>query len=163
MKNNYKEEDGIVGNPGGVDVKSSSYQQLKAAIKTRAAEFTEAEKREIEFNAIRYRMMEYIEDEDYSTVVEPGEFIRQYLKAANVKQNVFASFINTNPGNLGKLLNGERRINHETAMILGKTFNIEPKIWLYIQDKNEMARLNKIKQNAYRKYSIDNLIKAAAI
>jgi addiction module HigA family antidote len=167
-KNNYKKtpilsvidgEDGIVGNPGGANTNSQSYKQLQEAIRARSASFTEEENREIEFNAIRYRMMEYIRDDNYTDVVEPGEFIRQYLKAAKVKQNTFASFINTNPGNLGKILNGERKINYETAMILGNIFKVEPKIWLYIQDKNEMVRLSRVKRNAYRKYTIDNLVR----
>lgn len=157
---NVEGEDGIVGNPDGVDTNSESYKQLKEAIKLRSATLTEEEKREIEFNAIRYRMMEYIEDDRGQNVVEPGEFIRQYLKACNVKQNTFANFINTNPGNLGKLLNGKRKINYETAMILGSTFKVEPKIWLSIQDKNEIVRLNQIKRNAYREYTIDKLIGA---
>jgi addiction module HigA family antidote len=151
-------EDGIAGNPDGVDMDSASYKQLREAIKARSAVQTAGEKLEIEFNAIRYRMMEYIRDDSNNNVVEPGEFIRQYLKAAKVKQNTFASFMHTNPGNLGKLLKGKRKINYETAMILGNTFKVEPKIWLYIQDKNEMVRLNQDKQNAYRQYTIDNLI-----
>jgi addiction module HigA family antidote len=155
-------EDGIIGNPSGADTDSLAYKQLQEVIRARSAALTMDEKRDIEFNAIRYRMMEYIGNDNDQNVVEPGDFIRQYLKAAKVKQNTFASFINTNPGNLGKLLNGKRKINYETAMILGNTFKVEPKIWLYIQDKNEMVRLNQIKQTTYRQYTIDNLIKTVA-
>jgi addiction module HigA family antidote len=154
-------EDGIAGNPDGVDTNSTGYKKLREAIIARSAAFTNEERREIEFNSIRYRMMEYIENDNEQKVVEPGEFIRQYLKAANVKQNIFADFINTNPGNLGKLLNGKRKISYETAMILGNTFKVDPRMWLFIQDKNEMRRLSQAKQNIYRKYTIDNLIKTA--
>ena len=154
-------EEGLVGDPDGVDINSEGYHKLQDAIRARSEALTSDQKREIEFNAIRYRMMEYVQNDDNGEVVEPGAFIRQYLKAANVRQNSFAAFIHSNPGNLGKLLNGTRKINHETAMILGSAFKVDPRIWLHIQDKNEMLRLSKIKRNAYRRYDIDNLVKAA--
>ncbi|MFI5137170.1 MAG: transcriptional regulator [Sphingobacteriales bacterium] len=153
-------EDGLVGHPDGAGTNSDGYRKLQEIIMARSAALTADQKREIEFNAIRYRMMEYIQNDDSAEVVEPGTFIRQYLKAANIRQNTFAVFIHSNPGNLGKLLNGTRKINYETAMILGSAFKVDPRIWLHIQDKNEMLRLSKIKRNAYRRYDINNLVKA---
>jgi addiction module HigA family antidote len=153
-----KGEDGLVGNPDGANTGSAGYRKLQGAIRARAAAHTPGERREIAFNAIRYRMIEYIQDEHTENVIEPGDFIREYLKAANVRQNTFALFIHSNPGNLGKLLNGTRKINYETAMILGSAFDVDPKLWLRIQDKNEMLRLGKIKFNDYHKYRIVNLV-----
>ena len=151
-------DDGLVGHPGGADTTSDGYRKLQETIRANATALTVDQKREIEFNAIRYRMMEYVQNNENEEVVEPGVFIKQYLKAANVRQNTFAAFIQSNPGNLGKLLNGTRKINYETAMILGSAFKVDPRIWLHIQDKNEMLRLYKIKRNAYRRFDIGNLV-----
>jgi addiction module HigA family antidote len=151
-------DDGLVGNPDGTDIDSEGYQKLQDMIRLRSEQFTAEEKREIEFNGIRYQMMEYLRNENTAELLEPGFFIRRYLKAADIKQNAFASFIHAHPGNLGKLLNGTRKIKPETAIILGNTFKVDPKIWLYIQDKNEMLRLTKVKRTAYNKYTLDNLI-----
>jgi len=152
-------EDGIVGHPAGAETNSEGYLKLRETIMAKSASLTADQKREIEFNAVSYRMIEYVQNDDNDEVIEPGYFIRQYLKAANIKQNTFAGFIHVNPGNFGKLLNGTRKINHETAMILGSAFKTDPRLWLQVQDKNELLRLGKIKRNAYQKYNIDNLLR----
>lgn len=153
-------EDGLVGNRDGADTGSAGYRKLQEMIRVRATAHTPEQQREIAFNAIRYRMIEYLQNDDTEKVIEPGNFIREYLRAAGVRQNTFAVFIHSNPGNLGKLLNGTRKINYETAMILGSAFEVDPKLWLNIQDKNEMLRLAKVKRNDYRKYRITNLVNA---
>lgn len=151
-------DDGLVGNPDGTDKNSLGYSKLQDMVKARSKKLTVDEKREIEFNAIRYRMIEYVQNDDTKEMLDAGFFIREYLRAADVKQNVFAQFIDFNPGNLGKLLNGSRKINPETAIILGNVFKIDPQLWLRIQDKNEMVRLNNVKRDAFHKYTIDNLM-----
>ena len=77
-----QDDDGLVGSPDGVDINSAGYQRLRETIKARSAALTEDQKREIEFNTIRYRMMEYVQSDDNKEVMEPGDFIRQYLEAA---------------------------------------------------------------------------------
>jgi len=85
-----------------------------------------------------------------------------FIHTKRHKNHTFAGFIHINPGDFGELLNGTRKINHETAMILGSACKTDPRLSLQIQDKNELLRLGKIKRNAYKKYSIDNLVNAGA-
>ena len=108
---NMEGEDGLVGNPQGTDTTSEGFKKLKDMINARAQAFTPEEKRNIELNAVRYRMMSYVQNHETPDVVEPGEFIRACLKAVNVKQNAFAAYMDSNPGNIAKILNGSRKIN----------------------------------------------------
>jgi plasmid maintenance system antidote protein VapI len=62
-----------------------------------------------------------------------------------------------------KLLNGARKINYELAVILGNTFNIEPSLWLRIQDKNEFVQLSRINSNNFSAYSLKRLFEFAAV
>ncbi|WP_227625918.1 helix-turn-helix transcriptional regulator [Geofilum rubicundum] len=63
-----------------------------------------------------------IESEE-TTLKLPGEFLKEYLKTLGIPQKKFAHYIEINPSNLSKLINGERPINYELAIILGKIFN----------------------------------------
>ena len=87
----------------------------------------------------------------------PGEFLKQYLKTLGIPQKRFADYININPSNLSKLISGERPINYELAIILGKIFSNSPMLWIEVQAKNELNRIQKTK-NRYSNYSLKDLI-----
>ena len=154
---NRKNDDGLVGNPRGVDNRSEGFQKLKMAIRERAASLKPEEKRQIELRAVRYRMQEYLQEPD-PVAIPTGYFIKECLQATGVQLKSFASYINSNPGNVSKIIKGSRKINPETAIILGNTFGTEPEIWLQIQDKNEIIELKRINKNHFRRYSLDKLI-----
>lgn len=155
-------DDELIGDESGVDINSKGYQALHAAILLKAGNQTAEEKRNIDLNTIKFKMMDYLEDESLEEVLL-GTFIKEYLSVLKVKQKVFAAYINWNPGNLTKLLNGERKVNYELAMILGNTFNVDPSLWLRIQDKNELVQLQKVNASKFTAYSLRRLYEVASL
>jgi plasmid maintenance system antidote protein VapI len=59
---------------------------------------------------------------------------------------------------LSKLLNGERSINYDLALIFGRIFNHDPMLWIEIQAKNEIHRLQRSDKNKYSDYSLNDLV-----
>jgi addiction module HigA family antidote len=153
-----KNDDGLVGNPRGVDNRSEGFLKLKMTIRDRAAGLKPEERRQIELRAVRYRMKEYLQESSHATI-PTGYFIKECFRATGVQLKSFAFYINSNSGNVSKIINGSRKINPETAVILGNTFETEPELWLQIQDKNEIIELKRINRNHFRRYSLDKLIK----
>ena len=76
----------------------------------------------------------------------------------HIHQNKFANYIGLNPSNLSKLIIGERPINYELALIFGNIFNIDPMMWIEIQAKNEIKKLQKTKSQKYQNYTLSDLI-----
>jgi addiction module HigA family antidote len=154
---NRKDDDGLVGNPRGADSRSEGFQKLKMTIHDRAAALTPEERRQIELRAVRYRMQEYLE-ESSQAVIPAGYFINECLQATGVKLKSFASYLKSNSGNVSKIIKGSRKINPETAIILGNTFETEPELWLQIQDKNEIIELKRMNKGNFLSYTLDKLI-----
>ena len=73
--------------------------------------------------------------------------------------------------NLSALINGIRNLNNDLALKLGHTFNINPQIWIAIQNKspkgapdseyrikNEQINMEKEDKNMYKEYNLENLL-----
>ena len=104
--------------------------------------------------------MEYLDQDD--AIIPVGDFIKECLRVIDVRQKHFAAYIDWNSGNLTKLLNGSRKVNYELAMILGNTFNINPSLWLQVQDKNELMQLRRVNREKYKGYSLHRLYEVAS-
>lgn len=141
-----------------MNVETESFKTFQAILLNKSRERSDQQKREIELLALKFKMEEYLESEGQDIKL-PGAFLKQYLKTLRIPQKTFAEYINMNPSNLSKLINGERPINYELAIILGKLFNTNPMLWIEIQTKNELNRIRKAKQIKFRKYSLNDLIK----
>jgi plasmid maintenance system antidote protein VapI len=152
----YLLEDGLVGDPDGIDQNSEGYKLLKKAIADHYNSYTETEKLNIKLDAIRYAIIEYLENESMN-IIAPGTFIKKCLEVSMVNQKTFANYINWNTGNLTKLLNGSRKINADIAMILEATFPVSAAIWLRLEDKNELVRAKQQKTRDYHQYSLKRL------
>lgn len=155
-KQNYIGEDGLVGNPSGVDRESEDYKKLQQAITDRYNSLTEEEKLTIKLDKVKYAILEYLENET-GNIVPPGIFIKKCLEIVNINQKTFANYINWNTGNLTKLLNGTRKVNAEIAVILEATFPVSAVTWMRIEDKNELFRVKKANAIGYQKYSLKKL------
>ena len=140
-----------------MDINSSDFEKFQAKLLNRSRERTEEQKINIELLALKYRIENYLEREE-DEIKLAGAFIKEYLKVLHIKQNRFAGYIGIKPSNLSKLLKGERPINYELALILGKIFNTDPMLWIEIQAKNEMLRLKR-KSKDLHKYSLKDLLK----
>lgn len=155
-KEEYLLEDGLVGNPAGVDQNSEGYKRLKQAITDHYNSYSEAEKLTVKLDGIRYAIIDYLENESMN-IIAPGTFIKKCLEVAMVNQKTFASYINWNTGNLTKLLNGNRKINADIAMVLEATFPVSAATWLRLEDKNELVRAKQQQTRDYHQYSLNRL------
>lgn len=140
-----------------MDVGTEEFNEFQAVILNKSRENTEKQKRKIELLAIRFRMEDYL-NSNSKDIVQAGEFLKDFLKITHVRQNRFADYIGVKPSNLNKLIGGERPINHELAIILGKIFNVEPILWLKIQAKNELIRIARQNKDKFMNYSLDDLV-----
>ena len=157
IKTRYIKNESSVGTPDS-PISSDEFIQIQDEILRRSKKLTPSEKREIELNAVKYKMLEYLESDSDDMLVSVGDFIRDYLKAIGIKQKTFAEYIHWDTGNINKLLNGSRPVNFELAIILGSTFNLDPAIWLRVQDKNELKTLSKANAKKYKRYSLNTLV-----
>jgi plasmid maintenance system antidote protein VapI len=149
-------EDGLVGNPVGVDREAEGYKKLRQAIIENYNTLSDQEKLSIELDGIKYSIMDYL-DSEAAHIVPPGSFIKKCLEVSNVTQKTFASYINWDTGNLTKLLNGSRKINADIALILEETFPVSAITWMKLEDKNELTRVKNLKSRDYRNYSLARL------
>jgi plasmid maintenance system antidote protein VapI len=140
-----------------MDTKSVEFKEFQAKLLNISRNRTEEEQTNIELLALKYRIEDYIESEK-DELESAGSFLRQYLKVLHIKQKIFANYIGLKPSNLSKLLNGERPINYNLAIVFGKIFNIDPMIWIEIQAKNEMSKLRETNKENYLNYSIKDLV-----
>ena len=158
MKKQIKEpQENILTNR--MDVGTQGFNDFQAIILKRSRERSEDQKRKIELLTLKYQMEDYINSET-NEVKTAGEFLKVILKLLNIQQNKFANYIGLRPSNLSKLINGERPINYDLALILGKLFNHSPILWVEIQAKNELQRLADSDRSKYSNYSLNDLMSA---
>ena len=98
-------------------------------------------------------------NEGSSNMITVGDFLRLYLDKLDIKQNKLANYIGLKPSNFSKILSGSRKVNFELSFILSRIFNLDPKVWMLIQKKNEYLELKKEKENYFRKYKLEDLVK----
>ncbi len=140
-----------------MDVGTDGFKDFQAIMLNKVKSQPEAQKREIELLAIKFKMQDYMESED-AELKQPGEFLKEYLKTLRIPQTKFAHYIDINPSNLSKLIKGERPINYELAIVLGKIFNNDPMLWVEIQAKNELKKIKRDRTRQFNHYTLKDLI-----
>ena len=148
-------EKGILTNE--MDTNSNDFDKFQAKLLNRSRERSVEQRRNVELLALKYQIEEYLQS-DKNEIKLAGAFLKQYLKTLQIKQTKFANYIGLKPSNLSKLLSGERPINYDLALILGKIFNVNPMLWIEIQAKNELNRLEDAQDKKYYNYSLKDLI-----
>ena len=141
-----------------MEVTSDEFNKLQAILLNKSKAQTKQQKRKIELMALKITMEDYLKTEEVKELKFAGEFLRSYLKVLDIRQNRFAKYIGIMPSNLSKLLNGERTINTELALVLGNIFDLDPMLWLEIQAKNELIDLASKRRGQFNKYTLDDLI-----
>lgn len=157
MKRNKNTEstNGMLTNQ--MDIGTDEFKDFQAIMLNKAKLQSEKQKKEIELLAIKFQMQDYLESED-TELKQLGEFLKEYLKTLEIPQKKFAHYIGINPSNLSKLIKGERPINYELAIILGKIFNNDPMLWIEIQAKNELKKIRRTKNRRFNNYTLKDLI-----
>lgn len=158
MNTNYQ-EDGINGlGKGIVNVNSQEFKFLQSMIRQKSEELSDEEKLQNNLFSIKLRMYAYLNQES-DELVEAGRFLDEFIKSIKIKKKTFADYIETKESNLSALFNGNRRINADLAIKLGRIFGLDPVIWMNIQTKNDIAKRENQKEKDYRDYSLQTLLK----
>ena len=71
--------------------------------------------------------------------ISPGDvLLEEFLKPMEIFQAQLARDINVPPNRINQIINGKREITADTALRLGRYFNIEPEFWLNLQMRFNM-------------------------
>ncbi|MBN2836022.1 MAG: HigA family addiction module antidote protein [Candidatus Delongbacteria bacterium] len=141
-----------------MDVGSQGFNDFQVILLSKSRKRTESQKMGVDLLSIKYEMEDYLIS-DKSEVKPVGEFLKTILKTLKIQQKQFAEYLDLKPSNLSKLINGERTINYDLALIFGRLFNHNPMLWIEIQAKNELKKLLRAKSKNYSVYSLTDLIR----
>lgn len=139
-----------------MDIGTEGFDDFQTILLKKSKERSDNQKRKIDLLTFRYQMEDYVAS-DETDVKSAGEFLKIILKSLHIQQKKFANYIGLKPSNLSKLMNGERNVNYDLALIFGQLFNHNPMLWIDIQAKNELRRLVNAEQNKYTNYSLNDL------
>lgn len=71
--------------------------------------------------------------------IPPGEILyEEFMKPLDISINKLAREIGVPPGRISEIVHGKRSITADTALRLGKYFNVTPEIWLNLQVDYDM-------------------------
>jgi len=78
--------------------------------------------------------------------ITPGDILlEEFIEPMNISRNQLAKDINVPPNRISQIINGKREITPDTALRLGRYFNIEPEFWMNLQTRYNMKKArNKI-------------------
>ncbi len=66
--------------------------------------------------------------------IHPGEILLEdFMRPMDVSINRLARDIAVPPGRISAIVNGKRAISADTALRLGKYFNVSPEVWMGLQ------------------------------
>ena len=68
--------------------------------------------------------------------ITPGEILlEEFLQPMEISQNKLAKDISVPPNRISQIIHGKREITADTALRLGRYFNIEPEFWVNLQTR----------------------------
>lgn len=71
--------------------------------------------------------------------IHPGEILfEDFMKPMDVSINRLARDIAVPPGRVSAIVNGKRAISADTALRLGKYFNVSPQVWMGLQAEYDL-------------------------
>ncbi|OGQ86512.1 MAG: addiction module antidote protein, HigA family [Deltaproteobacteria bacterium RIFOXYD12_FULL_56_24] len=71
--------------------------------------------------------------------IPPGEILlEEFMKPLEISINALSRAISVPPNRISKIVNGKRSITADTALRLGKYFNVSPEIWLDLQSDYDL-------------------------
>jgi addiction module HigA family antidote len=66
--------------------------------------------------------------------IHPGEILfEEFMKPLGISINQLARDIAVPPGRISAIVNGQRAISADTALRLGKYFDVSPEVWVGLQ------------------------------
>ncbi|MDP2683439.1 MAG: HigA family addiction module antitoxin [bacterium] len=72
--------------------------------------------------------------------IHPGEILmEEFLTPLEISQYCLAKDIDVSPRRINEIIHGTRAISADTALRLGKYFNISPQFWLNLQSHYDLT------------------------
>ena len=140
-----------------MDIGSDAFKDFQLFIKSKSMSQTEGQRRLVKLMGLKFQMEDYL-SHDNPEHISIGDFLKAFLSTAQIRQNRFAEYIGLQPSNFSKLLNGDRKLNVEVALILSNIFDVAPSTWIGIQTKNELSNVSEEKLKSYSKYQLKELL-----
>lgn len=82
--------------------------------------------------------------------VHPGEvLLEEFLKPLNISQNKIARDTGVPPRRINEICLHKRALSVDTAIRLGRYFDIEPEFWLNPQNMYDIEEIQKNRIDAY--------------
>jgi antitoxin HigA-1 len=77
-------------------------------------------------------------------LIPPGEILlEEFMKPLGITINALAKDIDVPPGRISEIIRGRRSITADTALRLGKYFNVSPETWLNLQAEYEIRMVRR--------------------
>ena len=87
--------------------------------------------------------------------IHPGEILlEEFLKPMAVSQNKLAKEIMVPPRRINEIVLGKRRISADTAIRLGKYFDLSASWWLNLQNMYDVEEVSIEKKSVYSEINI---------
>ncbi len=155
MKNQEINAGGVNGTGEGVvNVNSESFKALRKAVEEHAKTIPEKDKIRYRLISVRLQMETYLREE-ISEQKSVGDFLKQCISALGVKNKEFADFIEIKESNLSSIIKGKRRVPPELAFTLGSLLNVPPNLWLGVQSKNELLKVEATEPKKFDKFKLE--------
>ncbi|MCK4744742.1 HigA family addiction module antidote protein [Candidatus Parcubacteria bacterium] len=88
--------------------------------------------------------------------IHPGEILmEEFLKPFGITQYRLAKDINVPPRRINEIVHSTRAITADTALRLGRYFNMSPQFWINLQSHYELeVQSEKLSDNLYQEVKI---------
>jgi addiction module HigA family antidote len=91
--------------------------------------------------------------------IHPGEILlEEFLKPLGISQYRLAKDMNVPARRINEIVHGKRAITADTALRLGKFFNMSPQFWMNLQTRYELEkaedRLRKTLDKEVQRYKV---------
>lgn len=71
--------------------------------------------------------------------IHPGEILREeFLEPMGISQYRLAKHISVPPRRINEIVHGKRSVTADTALRLGRFFNMSPQFWLNLQTRYDL-------------------------
>jgi addiction module HigA family antidote len=77
--------------------------------------------------------------------IHPGEILfEEFMRPMDISINRLARELDVPPNRVSEIVNGKRGITADTALRLGKFFNVSPETWLGLQAEYDLRMARRI-------------------
>ncbi len=139
-----------------MDIGTKEYEDFRLLIRSKVAETPKEERIRIALIGLKFQIEDYLQSD--KEIIPIGNFVKKFINLLEIKQVDFARYLEIRPSNLSKILNGERRVTTDMAVILEKLSKIDAELWLRIQSKNEIRQVEKSYSDGDKEYNLMELI-----